>query len=259
MHTDTLSTATSVAAGPFEGHSRSRLTAMPAPDPMRIVIVHGNGISRAGLHAMLSGEHQVVGAGPTLADAFRAGRAQVAVVDDDCADDAARAVADGLDVVLLLRTTAPPAVMNALRVGARGLVQHDVTADALNRAVRDVARGGIALAPMAATCLVDLVLSRPERLDIYPAQLDELTVRERQVLELVACGFSNDEIAERLVISAATAKTHVSRTMVKLHVHHRAALAVIAFQCGLVTVGGTGGVRAAERRISGRADAQVAA
>jgi DNA-binding NarL/FixJ family response regulator len=236
-----------------------RITALVEPDAIPIVIVHDNGIARAGLRAMLSDEYDVIASEPTLVDTLGSGRARVAVIDGDCLDDAAGAVANGMEVVLLLRTTERSEVINALRAGARGLLHWDATTEALRSAVRDVAAGGTALAPGAAACLVDLVLSRPERLDVDPAQLEELTVRERQVMELVAWGLSNEEIAQRLVISPATAKTHVSRAMVKLHAHHRAGLAVLAFQCGLVTAGETGGTREAERRISGRAGFSLAA
>ena len=114
-----------------------------------------------------------------------------------------------------------------------------------------VAAGGVELSPPVAAQLIEVLLARPERLDPRPALLEELTSREREVMELVAWGLSNQEIGERLVISALTAKTHVSRAMIKLHAHDRAQLAVLAFQSGLVTVTNPAGRRAAARRIAG--------
>src|SRR5207245_9511815 len=86
------------------------------------------------------------------------------------------------------------------------------------QAVRVMARGGAVLAPSVTRGLIAELTSRPPRNRPTPTQLDELTPREREVMGLVAAGLTNHEIAEQLVISPATAKTHVSRTMMKLGV-----------------------------------------
>jgi DNA-binding NarL/FixJ family response regulator len=103
--------------------------------------------------------------------------------------------------------------------------------------VRAAADGDALLAPSLARRLVADFLSRPERLDSSPEELEELTAREREVMALVACGLSNEEIAERLVVTRATAKTHVSRALCKLHARDRAQLVVMAYETGLVRPG----------------------
>jgi DNA-binding NarL/FixJ family response regulator len=100
-----------------------------------------------------------------------------------------------------------------------------------------VASGEALLAPGLASRLVADFMSRPERLRCTPEQLEELTAREREVVALVACGLSNEEIAEQLVVTRATAKTHVSRALCKLHARDRAQLVVLAYEAGLVLPG----------------------
>jgi len=128
-------------------------------------------------------------------------------------------------------------VFGALRAGATGLLLKDADPDELLEAVRVVARGDAQLAPGLASRLVADFMSRPERLRCTPAELEELTAREREVVALVACGLSNEEIAEQLVVSRATAKTHVSRALCKLHARDRAQLVVLAYEAGLVRPG----------------------
>jgi DNA-binding NarL/FixJ family response regulator len=100
--------------------------------------------------------------------------------------------------------------------------------------IRVVAAGDALLAPSVTRRLIADFASRPASTRATPAALRWLTDREREVMALVAGGLSNDEIAERLVISGATAKTHVSRAMRKLGAHDRAQLVVLAYEAGLV-------------------------
>jgi DNA-binding NarL/FixJ family response regulator len=102
------------------------------------------------------------------------------------------------------------------------------------RAVETLARGEALVSPRLTRRLIAELASRPEPASPSPGLLDELTAREREVVALVGHGLGNDEIAERLVVTHATAKTHVSRAMVKLNAHNRAALVVFAYETGLV-------------------------
>ncbi len=144
------------------------------------------------------------------------------------------------DVRVLVLTTfdVDEYVFAALRAGASGFLLKDATPEELLAAIRVVAAGEALLAPAATRHLVDEFVSRPSpgRPDVRLA--DELTGREREVLLLVAQGLSNAEIAGRLVVSPATAKTHVSRILTKLGLRDRAQLVIAAYESGLITPGG---------------------
>jgi DNA-binding NarL/FixJ family response regulator len=129
-------------------------------------------------------------------------------------------------------------VYEALRAGASGFLLKDADPDHLIDAVRVVAAGDALLAPSVTRRLIGEFASRPQTSLVSPEALASLTEREREVLVLVARGLSNGEIAERLVISPATAKTHVSRIMMKLGARDRAQLVAIAYESGLVQPGG---------------------
>ncbi|GAA2353957.1 response regulator transcription factor [Saccharopolyspora halophila] len=124
-------------------------------------------------------------------------------------------------------------VFGALRAGASGFLLKDTSPAELLRAIRLVAEGEALLAPSATRRLVREFVSMSPRTRQPHPQLDTLTEREREVLCLVAEGLNNEEIAERLVVSPATARTHVSRAMVKLGARDRAQLVVFAYQSGL--------------------------
>ena len=126
-------------------------------------------------------------------------------------------------------------VFDALRAGASGFLLKDTEPVDLLHALRVVAEGEALLAPSITRKLIAEFVARPEHRGTDPGSLGELTEREREVLALVGCGLSNDEIAGTLVISPATARTHVSRIMTKLHARDRAQLVVVAYESGLVT------------------------
>jgi DNA-binding NarL/FixJ family response regulator len=146
------------------------------------------------------------------------------------------------DVRVLILTTfdLDELVYDALTAGASGFLLKDVTPDALLHAVRVVASGEALLAPTVTTRLVRDLVRRPGPVRSLDA-LAPLTEREREVLALVAQGLSNAEIAESLVLSAATVKTHVSRILNKLGQRDRAQLVVVAYETGLIRPGASGG------------------
>ena len=128
-------------------------------------------------------------------------------------------------------------VFAALRAGASGFLLKDVTPEELVAAIRLIADGQALLAPAAMRHLVDEFVSRPSPGHPQGRLVDELTSREQEVLLLVAQGMSNAEIAGRLVMSPATAKTHVSRILTKLGLRDRAQLVIAAYESGLITPG----------------------
>jgi DNA-binding NarL/FixJ family response regulator len=124
-------------------------------------------------------------------------------------------------------------VFDALRHGASGFLLKDTKPAELLNAIRAVAEGGALMSPSVTRKVIrEFVTKSPRPANPHPA-LNTLTERERESVALVAEGLSNDEIGERLVISPATARTHVSRAMVKLGARDRAQLVVFAYQSGL--------------------------
>lgn len=136
-----------------------------------------------------------------------------------------------LRVVVLTTFDLDEYVFEALQSGASGFLVKDTEPPELIRAIRVVHQGDALLSPNVTRRLIERFARRPSTAS--PAvSLDELTAREREVVGLVAAGLSNDEIALRLAISPATAKTHVSRSMIKLGARDRAQLVVFAFESG---------------------------
>jgi DNA-binding NarL/FixJ family response regulator len=126
-------------------------------------------------------------------------------------------------------------VFGAVRAGASGFLLKDIDPDSLRQAVKVVAEGNALLSPSVTRRVIAEFAETTGDLD--DSVLDQLTPREVEVLALVGKGRSNDEIAEELFISASTAKTHVNRAMMKLGVHDRAQLVVIAYETGLIRPG----------------------
>ncbi|MCD7441153.1 response regulator transcription factor [Streptomyces lincolnensis] len=141
-------------------------------------------------------------------------------------------------VVILTNYGMDEYVLDALRAGAAGFLVKDIVPDDLVHAVRVAARGDALLAPSITRKLIKRYVAQPPSLLTGTGTgLDGLTEREREAVALVAQGLSNDQIADRMVISPLTAKTHINRAMTKLHARDRAQLVVLAYESGLVTPG----------------------
>ncbi|UUU20021.1 response regulator [Streptomyces sp. DSM 40750] len=142
-------------------------------------------------------------------------------------------------VVMLTTFELDEYVFEAIRSGASGFLVKDTEPEELVRAVRAVVEGDALLSPGVTRRLISEFAARSKE-PAAVASLAGLTEREREVMALVGIGLTNDEIARRLVVSPLTAKTHVSRTMVKLGARDRAQLVVLAYESGLVRPGWLG-------------------
>jgi DNA-binding NarL/FixJ family response regulator len=128
-------------------------------------------------------------------------------------------------------------VYEAMKAGASGFILKNTPPDQLADAIRTIAAGEALLAPSVTRRLIEEFVSRPRTDSAGPAEVAELTPREREVLTLIASGLSNSEIAARLVLSEATVRTHVNRILSKLALRDRTQAAVLAYETGLVRPG----------------------
>jgi DNA-binding NarL/FixJ family response regulator len=144
--------------------------------------------------------------------------------------------AQAIRILILTTFDLDEYVHEALRAGASGFLLKDASPSALLDAIRVIHNGEALLAPSVTRRLIEEFARRPDSRR-KPAALEMLTDREREVLALVAGGLSNAEIAEHLVVSPATSKTHVSRIMAKLNARDRAQLVMIAYETGLAQPG----------------------
>ncbi|MBA2463450.1 MAG: response regulator transcription factor [Nocardioidaceae bacterium] len=222
---------------------------------IRVLLADDQTLVRAGFRALLDSEEdlEVVGEAIDGADAVAvavATRPDVVLMDIrmprmDGLEATARIVADpslsGTKVLVLTTFELDEYVFGALRAGASGFLLKDVDPGALIDAVRLIADGQALLAPAVTRRLIEAFVSASPEPEADPATrpnveavLADLTPREREVLTLVGRGMTNQEIAEHLVLSPLTAKTHVSRLFLKLGARDRAQLVVTAYETGLV-------------------------
>jgi DNA-binding NarL/FixJ family response regulator len=233
-----------------------KLVLLGAVDPSRateaaaicVIIAYGDTLARAGLHALLDGEPDIAVVGSAgdrdhAVALVRQLRPDVLLIDasppaTDGVDLARRIVGDpetaGVQVLILSASEHDEDVFSSLRAGASGFLPRDTEPPELADGVRAVAAGEAALSPSGVRRVIAELASQPDPHLPGPEQLDELTAREREVMALVATGMSNEEIAQHLVVTRATAKTHVSRALGKLHARDRAQLVTLAYETGLV-------------------------
>jgi DNA-binding NarL/FixJ family response regulator len=217
---------------------------------IRVLLVDDQALVRGGFRALLDAQDDIEVAGEA-ADGAEAVEQAVELLPDVVLMDVRMPGTDGLEatrrigsddrlgdvkVVILTTFDLDEYVFEALRVGASGFLVKDTEPAELVQAVRVVAAGDALLSPGVTRRLVAEFAQR-SRQPHATTELEVLTEREREIVALVGEGLSNDEIAARLVVSPATAKTHVSRAMIKLGVRDRAQLVVVAYQTGLVRPG----------------------
>jgi len=230
------------------------VTGAPEPVPIRVLIADDQRVVREGLSMLVAliDDVEVVGVACDGAEAVRlaeAHRPDVILMDLRMPD------LDGIGATAQLRERLPAArvlvlttyadedaIIPALRAGARGYLTKDASAEQIETAIRAVHAGQTHLDPAVQERLVAAVISRPPSPD--PADLagpgpggrkppDGLTIREAEVLSLLASGLSNTEIAQRLYLSHATVKTHINRIFAKTGVRDRAQAVRYAYQHGL--------------------------
>lgn len=214
---------------------------------IRVLLVDDQPLLRSGFRALLDLEDDV----EVVAEAAD-GREGLALIREHLPDialiDIQMPVVDGIEatrriaadpalagvhVVILTNYGLDEYVFDALRAGAAGFLVKDIVPEDFLHAVRVAARGDALLAPSITRKLIDRYVTEPLPTGTATG-LDELTNREREAVALLAHGLSNDQIADRMVISPMTAKTHINRAMTKLRARDRAQLVVLAYESGLV-------------------------
>ncbi|WP_020413072.1 response regulator [Microbulbifer variabilis] len=217
---------------------------------LRVMVVDDQALVRRGFSLILDNEPDIevvaeAGTGIEAVEAARAHQPDIILMDIRMPEmDGLEATARILEAsdtacrVIILTTFDPDEyVFRALRAGASGFVLKDIPPEALVQAVRTVAEGGAMLAPGITKRLISQFAQKLGAERNLSERLERLTTREREVLEAIAAGKSNAEIAEALFIGPATVKTHVSSLLSKLGLRDRAQAVVFAYECGLATVG----------------------
>jgi DNA-binding NarL/FixJ family response regulator len=216
-----------------------------ASQEISVLIADGQALLRAAFRALLESEFGINVAGEATSGEeavvmARRTHPDVVLIDAGLpgldAVETTRQIADlpRTRAVILASSPEDESVFAGLRAGASGFLVKDSEPAELVEAVRVVARGEAALSPSVTRRLILRFASEPDAQRPAPDGLEELTNREREVMSLAARGFSNAELAQRLAMRPATAKTHVNRAMTKLRARNRAQLVAFAYESGLV-------------------------
>jgi DNA-binding NarL/FixJ family response regulator len=217
----------------------------------RVLIADDDDLMRAGLAELLSGEPgiDIVGQAQTGREAIeRVRRLHPEVVlmdvrmpdlDGIAATEELAHAAPDTKVVILTTFEQDDYIFGALRAGASGFLLKRTRPEELIAAVHTVAAGESLLSPSVTSRVIERMAQQPTPDIASQAKLDELTQREREVLELVAGGFSNREIAAKLVIEEATVRSHVRRILMKLGLRDRVQIVIFAYENGINRPGPT--------------------
>jgi RNA polymerase sigma factor (sigma-70 family) len=217
--------------------------------PVRVLLVDDDDLMRAGLRAVLSSDDSVtvVGEGADgrgSVDLVRASGPDVVLMDVRMPDldgiSATReilAVSPEVKVVILTTFEQDDYIFGALRAGASGFLLKRTKPEELIAAVHTIAAGDSLLSPSVTRRVIEQMAEQPAPERAADQRLDELTPREREVLELIARGLSNSEIAAALVVEQSTVKTHVKRILMKLRLRDRVQAVIFAYEHGLARPG----------------------
>jgi RNA polymerase sigma factor (sigma-70 family) len=218
---------------------------------IRVLVVDDDDLMRAGLRAVLSSDDEIevvgeVGGGRGAVAAVRERRPQVVLMDIRMPDlDGIAATREVLsaspDVKVVMLTTFEDDdyIFGALAAGASGFLLKRTRPEDLIEAIHTVAAGDALLSPSITRKVIDRATSRPQVAVANASALERLTPREREVLELLARGLSNAEIAESLVVEESTVKTHVKRVLAKLELRDRVQAVIFAYESGVALPGGS--------------------